>query len=228
MMEAMWRTAALAMMVALPACSAGSETVPASDAVPTTVANVAPVPTDVAVVDRVVIARNLFGVPQQVLDELLGLDELTSLTAASLVSARVAGTERQLLALSDPAAFGVLAEVTLDVGSFAALDEAGTVVVAAPTAEQLGVEIGDSVEVDLEGTTTQLRVVGLAADTSFGAFFVSDVTVSDRRGEPVLAFVMAARSDGVDEASARTAVQEVLEGYPEVTAIWTNDLAGER
>jgi putative ABC transport system permease protein len=119
---------------------------------------------------------------------------------------------------SDPISLQQTADIGITAGNLADL-QAGGVFIYAPTAESLGIELGDTYEMQFAATGRQPeKVVGLFDDkTLVGSdYLVSVDSYNENFSERVDSQVLIKASDAVPFSEARAAVEKVTDRYPNV------------
>lgn len=166
--------------------------------------------------DYIVTDESFLGLSPQIAVDLAGLDELSAVTPLRFVYAAIEGDDSQVAAV-DPVAFPELVNLAVSDGGFDGLSDGGTMMYA-DRAEDLGVGVGDPVDVVYQnGVEDTLTVSGLFEDNSLGdAMYISIdhlESVSDQ--PPRDFFVLARLADGVDPAAARPAIEAAIAEFPQ-------------
>ncbi len=167
--------------------------------------------------DYIVTDESFLGLPTGVEESLDELAELSAVSPFRFVFGTVAGDEEQITAV-DPIAFPQLADLDVADGGFDGLVAGDGVMLLDDQAEELGVGVGDTIEVtyqnERQGTLT---VSGIFADSSLGAsWYISIATlesVSDQT--PRDQFVLARLAEGVDPDIARPVIGAAVEAFPQ-------------
>jgi putative ABC transport system permease protein len=167
--------------------------------------------------DYFITDRSFQGMPTSFTERLKTLPELSQVSAVRFAQFQIDGSTKGVSA-ADPATVGALFDLDVQTGS---LDDLalGDLMLHTDPAKDLGVGIGDTVDVTWSnGTTETLRVVGTYDDATFaGNYVVSiDTLESVFTGEQRDFFVGARIADGVDPAAARDAVEAVAADFPQV------------
>jgi putative ABC transport system permease protein len=158
---------------------------------------------------------NFSGLPPTFAEKLAELDELDAVSSFRAASAQIDGETKQIGAVN-PESFGELVDIDITDGSMEALANGGILLHQDP-ASDLGVGVGDSIEVTWQnGRVQPLEVVGVYADSSVAGNWLTGVdTLQNAVDRPPTDFFIGARiADGVDIEDARTAVTDVAEAYP--------------
>lgn len=166
--------------------------------------------------DYIVTDESFLGLSPQIAADLASLDELSAVTPVRFLYATVGGDDMQIAAV-DPVAFPQLVNLDVSAGDFEGLADGGAMVYA-DRAEDLGVRVGDTIDIVYQnGVEGELPVVGLFEDNSLGdALYVSTdllESVSDQAPRDFL--VLARLADGVDPDVARPAVEAAIADFPQ-------------
>ena len=154
------------------------------------------------------------GLPSAFADKLAVLPELSAVSPFRAANAQVRGETKSIGAV-DPS-MGELVNADIQRGDFASIAD-GAVLMHQDPARDLGLDIGDSIEMTWQnGKTTTLRVGAIYADSSIvGNWLVSLDTLKAASTAPPLDFFIGAKiAPGVDANAARAAVDKVAEEFP--------------
>ena len=150
--------------------------------------------------------------------DLRALPEIGAATGIRFDRFSFDGNEADLTGVDADAAEAVV-DVDLVDGSFDDLD-AGSIMIHEDSANERGLEVGDTVEVTYaSGGPQEVEVAGIYGDATFAGNYVVDLDVFAERypANNLDLFVFARVADGVDAAEARPAIEAALEDYPQVT-----------
>jgi len=154
------------------------------------------------------------GLSPRVAREIEKLPEVAAVTPLRYTNATVDGRTRDVTAV-DPATVESTAYTNMKAGSLSHLGP-HTVAVQADVAEKRRLHVGDTVTIGFPETGAQrMRVVGVyGTKTPFGSFMISldafDANVATRVDDHVAVSI----APGVSVSAARSAIDEVLDGYP--------------
>jgi putative ABC transport system permease protein len=154
------------------------------------------------------------GLPSAFADELAALPELSAVSPFRTTNARVDGESKSIGAV-DPS-MGELVNIDIQSGDFGSIAD-GAVLLHKDPARDLGVSVGDTVEMTWQnGKVSTLTVGAIYADSQFaGNWVVSLDTLTAVSSAPPLDFFIGAKiAEGVDTDAARTAVERVAEKFP--------------
>jgi putative ABC transport system permease protein len=159
----------------------------------------------------------LGGLSPEVATRVAALPEVAAVSATRFGHWLDRGMTSALTAV-DPATLPEVADVRMTAGSLTALDEAG-IVLADNVAAERGLSVGDTLAMTFPRDGEQrLRVVGLMADDSARAlstsYVISLAGYPRHYSENVDATVYVALADGVDQATARTALKAAVADFP--------------
>ncbi len=166
--------------------------------------------------DFVITDSGFQGLPPDLARNIATLAELDAVSPVRGIAAQVDGSVKQFGAV-DPIPFGRLANIDVQFGSLNDLD-AGSVMVHRDPARDLGLTIGDRLDVQYQnGVKGTLKVVGIFGDAALvGNWLISVDTVEAVTTQPQRDFFVIARvADGVDATAARFALQQRLDAYPQ-------------
>ena len=158
------------------------------------------------------------GFSSAIAEDLVDTHELTAVAPLRVGQWRLERTKTLFVVGTDPNTFDDVADLDVKQGDLAALSDGG-VLVYDKTAEDLGLEVGDELQMEFAATGIKgERVVGTFANKSVvGTDYVIsldtyDANFPDQRDSTVL--VKAA--PGVDPADARRVVEDAAEPFPNV------------
>ena len=155
--------------------------------------------------------------PAAVAETLNGIPELSAVSPFRILFAAIGGSDEQLAAI-DPVGFPSLADLGIVEGGYDGLVEGDGIVVQATRADELGLDIGDPIDLvyqnEREGTLT---ISGVFEDSSLPFdWYVSLDTlraaVDQASGD---FFVLARVADGLDPDAAKPAVAAAIEAFPQ-------------
>jgi putative ABC transport system permease protein len=151
-------------------------------------------------------------------EELHDKDELEAVTPFRIGQFRSEGSTFFVVG-SDPVALPKTADIGVVAGDLADLDGGGLFLFD-QTAAGLGLEVGDTYEMQFAATGVQEKeVVGLFDDKTFvgSDYLVSIETYNENFSERVDTTILIKAAAGADLGDAREAVEEVAGAYPNVT-----------
>jgi putative ABC transport system permease protein len=156
------------------------------------------------------------GVSPAVSEELIELPEVAVVSPMSFGFWRNEdGSERQLISV-DPTTLEAVFKADVQTGSVAALADGGTLL-QVDTAEDLGVAAGDTITMEFPLTgMEQVEVDGTFLGEGLAAYLVSNDFFAERFSNKLNFMVFVNLDEGVDLAAGRSAVETVLEDYPNV------------
>ena len=167
--------------------------------------------------DWVVTAGGFALLPDVVSETLADVPELSAVSGVRSASVLIDGDEK-LFGAADPVALEQLIDVGLDSGDWEGLQEGGIFVHKDP-AEDLGLEVGSTVEATFQnGEVREMPVAGIYSDAYLvGNWLMSSTTLAETvAGEQSDFFVALKTADGVSEDEARQAIEDALVEYPQV------------
>jgi putative ABC transport system permease protein len=167
--------------------------------------------------DYIVTDDAFLGLPPGVAANMEELPEFGAVSPFRFISGTIGDGTESFTAV-DPAAFPQLADLDVSDGGFDELESGQGVMVLDSEADDLGLEIGDSIDVTYQnGVASTLVVSGIFADNSLGASWYISIdeleAVTDQA--PRDQFVLARLADGVDLEVARSAVENALAEFPQ-------------
>jgi putative ABC transport system permease protein len=167
--------------------------------------------------DYIVTDESFQGLPSMVEQNMAQLDVLEAVSGFRFIFGTVDGDDKQISAV-DPIAFPKLADLDVSAGSFDGLVDGDGLMLHKDPANNLGVQVGDTVDVAFQnGVERTLTVSGIFDDGSLGAnWYISIATleaVSDL--PPRDQFVLARLAEGVDPDAARIEIQNSLKEFPQ-------------
>jgi putative ABC transport system permease protein len=141
-------------------------------------------------------------------------------SVASLRQAQFRDDQKRslFLAATDPATFDDVADLEVTEGSIEALSDGG-VLLFAPTAEDLGLSVGEDLEMRFAATGSRdVPVAGLFENKSMvnSDYIISVDTYDEVFTERVDSAVLVAKSPDASPAEARTEIEKVTDRYPNV------------
>lgn len=173
--------------------------------------------------DVIVTDAGFTGLPPSLAEEISALPQFTAVSPLRGVQVTVDGQSWNLAAVS-PSEFAAAVDLGMINGSMSELSER-TVLIQADKADDLGVVIGDEMQVENDsGRTQTLTVAGVYSEDTFGTGFIHLATfdvLSDAPTRDLMVFAEVA--DDVDEADARTTLTATLTQHPDAVAYWLSD-----
>jgi putative ABC transport system permease protein len=154
------------------------------------------------------------GLPVAFAERLDALDELGSVSPFRATRALVNGEEKQIGAVKPE--MGDIVDVGVIEGSIESLAE-GKLLLHRDPARDLGLGIGDSLDITWQnGTTATLIIGGIYTEAAVaGNWLISLETLSQASKAPPVDFFIGAKiADGVSIEDARAAVEKVAEEFP--------------
>lgn len=173
---------------------------------------------DTVTADYVVSTEDFTGFSPDVTAALSEAPELDQVSGIRFERFIFDGAEKDLVAVDPTTAFD-LVDVDVQAGDPADLAP-GTIFVHEDPADDLGLNVGDTVTVEFAtGGPQELAVAGIHADSTYAGNYMVDLETFDA-GYPAndvdqLAFATVA--GGTDPEAARPAIEAVLEPYPQLT-----------
>ena len=167
--------------------------------------------------DYVVTDDSFQGLPPNVEQSLAQLPELSAVSPFRFILGTVADNDEGLSAI-DPVAFPQLADLDVTAGGYDGLVSGTGVMVLDSKAKDLGVGLGDSIDITYQnGVTGTLTVSGIFADASLGSnWYISIDTLEAVSDQPPRdQFVLARLADGVDPDVARPVIQAAIDEFPQ-------------
>jgi putative ABC transport system permease protein len=167
--------------------------------------------------DYIVTDETFQGLPPNVATTLAEVPELSAVTPIRAAQARIDGETKDIGAAA-PTALGELVNLDLQEGTYAALEEPDTIFVHKDPAEDLGLEVGSTLDATFQnGVERTLTVAGIYDDASLaGNWLVSLDTLESVTNQPPRDFFVVARvAEGVDAATADRAVRATMEQFPQ-------------
>jgi putative ABC transport system permease protein len=154
------------------------------------------------------------GLPPSLADEIAALPEVGASASQRQGIAEVDGSGTFLSAISS--SFGEVADVDVQQGSLADLDQVGTIAVVDTKAEDEGWAIGDTVEVRYPDTGTQeLRIVAIYGQAEILGEFATGLPTYDANNTVQLdSFIYIDLAPGVSLEQGRPAISAVTDAYP--------------
>lgn len=166
------------------------------------------------------------GLSPALTDELRALPELETVVRDRFGVFRFSGSEAESFLLGFDGPIARVMEVKMEAGSVDQLGP-GTALIEKPDAERLGVEVGDTVGIDLpNGASVDLRVVGIFDEPVLGVPLVVDLkTYEDYLPLRLDRFIYIDIAPGVDPADAREAITGVAARYANAKVTDTEEYA---
>jgi putative ABC transport system permease protein len=154
------------------------------------------------------------GLPPSLADDIAALPEVSAAASQRQGIAEVDGSGTFLSAVSP--SFGDIADVDVQQGSIADLDEEGTIAVVDTRADDEGWAIGDTVEVRYPDTGTQeLRIVAIYGHPEILGEFATGLSTYDANNTVQLdTFIYIDLAPGVSMEQGRAAISAVTDPYP--------------
>ena len=150
-------------------------------------------------------------------DDVRSVDGVAAVSAIRFTEARLSGSSVFVDGV-DIEPFGSVADVGDVVGSFDALAEPNTVAVLKREADDRGISVGQTLEVEFAATgTTELEVVAIFPEQGIlDQLVVSMPTFQENVTQQLDMFVMVKATEGVDLGTLESRLSETLEPYPNV------------
>ncbi|QYG93535.1 ABC transporter permease [Iamia sp. SCSIO 61187] len=172
---------------------------------------------DAVAADYVLSTDGFVGFSPAITAELAALPELDGVTGVRFGSFLFEGEGKEVVA-ADPAAAGKVIDLEVQTGRVEDLDPTSILIHEDP-ARDLGLEVGDTVEVTLAtGGPRQLTVAGTYADATYAGNYLIDLDLF-AEAYPTTdldQMVLAAQAPGVTAADARAAIDAVVADQPQV------------
>ncbi|MGD9959178.1 ABC transporter permease [Nocardioides sp.] len=137
--------------------------------------------------------------------------------------------DRVTVGAIDPAVFSQALALPLISGSLADL-KSGTVIVAKTRADSLGLKVGDSTTLKMQGGSVPLTVAGVLATTAVvpAEALVTFDTLTKGGIAPLDSLVLVTKDPGADTATVRDEIEAVTRDLPTVTVKDPEGLAAEQ
>jgi putative ABC transport system permease protein len=167
--------------------------------------------------DYVITDASFQGLPTAVASTLRDLPELSAVSPIRATFGLVDGDQKAIGA-ADAGALGDLLDLDLQAGGYGGMAEGGILVHQDP-ARDLGLQVGDGVEITFQnGVTDTLPVAGIYADAAVAGNWLISLETLERVSDvpPRDFFVVARLADGADPAAADVAVRAAMEEFPQV------------
>lgn len=167
--------------------------------------------------DYIVTDDSFQGLPPGIASGLAELPELGAVSPFRFIAGTIDDTSAGLTAV-DPVAFPQLVDLEVTDGGFEGVETGDGVMVLDTEADELGLDVGDMIDVTYQnGKTSTLVVSGIFDDNSLGGSWYISIDELERITDqaPRDQFVLARLADGVDLETARTAVQNAVEEFPQ-------------
>jgi putative ABC transport system permease protein len=153
------------------------------------------------------------GVPPAFVADLKALPALTSVTAIQTGPVRIDGVQTAVIA-ADPSTINDVFSIDAAPGALEALD-ASSILLRTGELEDRGLAVGDTIDVEFALTGVQpLRIAGTYEDDGFGSWFISDEAYEANFGSSFAFLVFANAAEGIDDTTARAAMDTLAETYP--------------
>jgi putative ABC transport system permease protein len=155
------------------------------------------------------------GLPIAFAERMAELPELSAVSPFRATVAQVNGETKQIGAVQGKA-FAELVDIDLQTGEVASIDR-GAILLHEDPARDLGVRVGNVIEVAWQnGTVTELVVGGIFADSSIaGNWLISLSTLNEVSTAPPVDFFIGAKiAPGIEIEAARTAVNLIADDFP--------------
>ena len=128
---------------------------------------------------------------------------------------------------TDPEAFTQMIDATVTDGSLGDLGDS-TIALDSGTAEDLGVAVGDSIDLEFPGSTQPVEVVATYDDNPAMGQYVVPISVFDAAQiRPADSYVYILREDDASETQVRADLEELVENVPTVSLKDQEEFAGE-
>jgi putative ABC transport system permease protein len=182
--------------------------------------------------DYVITAQGDYAFTNQVAAQVAALPEFGEVSAVRWGNMRIDGAGKSV-AGGDLGVITNLLEIDVQSGDPAASAEPGMVIVSTEAAEDLGVAVGDSFDVEFAASGAQTLTVGAIYENAFLiGDYVIDLSSWDAYFDSVDDNVISARvAEGVDLDAAGAALGPLEEAFPqlqfETQAAWTDRLETE-
>ena len=166
--------------------------------------------------DYIVTDESFQGLPPTVQRNMAELDVLQAVSPFRSIFGTIDDDDKSFTAV-DPRAFPQLADLDVSAGGYEGLENGGLMLHEDP-AEDLGLDIGETVDVDFQnGVRRTLTVSGIFGDGSLGSnWYISIATLEAVSTVPPRdQFVLAKLAEGVDPDLARPEIQATLVEFPQ-------------
>lgn len=150
-------------------------------------------------------------------EEIRAVDGVAAVSALRMTEARLSGDSIFVDGI-DVEPFGSVADVGEIQGSFDALSEPNTVAVLEREAEDRGISLGETLDVEFASTgTTELEVVAIFSEQGIlDQLVVSMPTFEENTTQQLDMFVMVKAAEGADVDALESELSETLAPYPNV------------
>jgi putative ABC transport system permease protein len=182
--------------------------------------------------DYVITAQGDFAFTNQLADQVAALPEFAEVTALRFGTSRVGGMQRTVSGV-DMTVLTELVDVGVRTGDPVASADPGSIVLSTDAAEELGVAVGDRIDIEFVAAGVNTLTVGAIYENSFlvGDYLV-DLSAWDEYFHSRDDNAVAARlSAGVGSDAADTALVPLREAFPqlqfETQAQWTDRLEAQ-
>jgi putative ABC transport system permease protein len=166
----------------------------------------------------------------EIATRLADLPELSAVTPFRNLRGNIGESTATFTAV-EPAALPEVADLDVVDGGFSGVTATDGIMVYSDAADEQGVGVGDPVDIIWQnGQESTLTVAGIFDDNSLGAnWFISiELLESISTQTPVDQFVVAKRADGVDAATARSAISSAIADFPQATVQSNNEFVEEQ
>ena len=175
---------------------------------------------DVIGADYVVFGATFQPFPPVVTETVAAVPGVETVTAVRSAVAQIpgAGDSPTIITIVDPDAITDVLNLSLSNGELARLNDAGSVIVDTTTATDLGLTVGQSLNVLTLTGPAEVKIVGTYEPAGFFQGFVAGNASADLLGAPgqdSAAYITT--TPGSDQAEVRAALDAALEPYPTVT-----------
>jgi putative ABC transport system permease protein len=167
--------------------------------------------------DFIILDPSFLGLPAQVAERITALEEIQAISPVRPTLAQIDGDQVGLAAI-DPAAMPDLADFDVSEGGYEGLTADDGVMIHRDKAEDLGVGVGDTVDVTFSnGIERALTVAGLYDDNSLAGDWIISAALLDAVSEvpPRDQLVLVRVAEGVDLDAARVAIEQEITDFPQ-------------
>lgn len=166
--------------------------------------------------DFVLSTADYIGFSPTITEEVRGLEEIDAVSGVRMGQFLFEGAPRQLMAVDAEVAADLL-DIGIESGSVGDLDDRSLLLHRDPARDR-GLEVGDSVDVEMAGGAVELTVAAIYSDATMVGNYVVEIDLVeelDPRND-LDVFAMAHVAPGVDHAEARAALEVVVAEHPTV------------
>jgi putative ABC transport system permease protein len=177
--------------------------------------------------DWYVDTNNFLGFPPVVADEMAELDELAAVNRGRFGAMQVDGSTKQINALD----FDTLEDMfDLGITEGSVVSDQRGVLMGVDPAGDLGVSAGDEITALFnEGGEVTLTVVAVYTETALLGNWIIDIdTYRENFADDLDFFVAATTAPGVSEDEARAAIEAVIEPYPQLRALDSDEYRADQ